>query len=62
MALELCGIGTATVRFTFNMFFSLAVFEREIISERTKAELIAARARGHKGGRPPGFSKETLVK
>ena len=49
---------TATGRFTFNIFASLAEFEREIISERTKAGLAAARARGRKGGRPPGFSKE----
>jgi DNA invertase Pin-like site-specific DNA recombinase len=54
--------GAATGRFTFNIFASLAEFEREIISERTKAGLIAARARGRKGGRPPGFSKETLSK
>jgi len=53
---------TATGRFTFNIFASLAEFEREIISERTKAGLIAARARGRKGGRPSGFSKETLSK
>jgi DNA invertase Pin-like site-specific DNA recombinase len=53
---------TATGRFTFNIFASLAEFEREIISERTKAGLDAARARGRKGGRPPGFSKETISK
>ena len=45
-----------------NIFASLAEFEREIISERTKAGLAAARARGRKGGRPPGFSKETMSK
>ena len=45
---------TATGRFTFNIFASLAEFEREIINERTKAGLKAARARGRKGGRPPG--------
>lgn len=27
-------------------------FERELISERTKARLASARARGHKGGAP----------
>ena len=27
-------------------------FERELITERTRAGLIAARARGHTGGRP----------
>ena len=53
---------TATGRFTFNIFASLAEFEREIISERTKAGLAAARARGRKGGRPAGFSKETISK
>lgn len=53
---------TATGRFTFNIFASLAEFEREIISERTKAGLASARARGRKGGRPAGFSKETISK
>jgi len=36
----------------FQMFASLAEFERNIISERTKAGLDAARARGRLGGRP----------
>ena len=53
---------TATGRFTFNIFASLAEFEREIISERTKAGLNSARARGRKGGRPAGYSKETIKK
>lgn len=53
---------TATGRFTFNIFASLAEFEREIISERTKAGLSAARARGRKGGRPVGFTKDTISK
>ena len=53
---------TATGRFTFNIFASLSEFEREIISERTKAGLSSARARGRKGGRPSGYSKETLKK
>lgn len=51
---------TATGRFTFNIFASLAEFEREIIRERTKAGLEAARARGKKGGRPKGLSPENL--
>ena len=42
--------GTATGRFTFNIFASLAEFEREIIRERTMAGLEAARTRGRKGG------------
>lgn len=53
---------TATGRFTFNIFASLAEFEREIIRERTKAGLNAARARGRKGGRPAGLNKEALNK
>src|SRR5690606_18279386 len=53
---------TATGRFTFNIFASLAEFEREIISERTKAGLNSARARGRKGGRLAGYSKDTIRK
>ncbi len=53
---------TATGRFTFNVFASLAEFEREIIEERTKAGLIAARARGRLGGRPKGLSKSAMHK
>ena len=53
--------GTATGRFTFNIFASLAEFEREIIRERTMAGLEAARSRGRKGGRPAGLSKEALA-
>ena len=40
--------GTATRRFTFNIFASLAEFESEIIRERTMAGLEAARSRGRK--------------
>ena len=43
---------TANGRFVFGIFASLAEFERELIVERTKAGLAAARARGRKGGRP----------
>lgn len=53
--------GTATGRFTFNIFASLAEFEREIIRERTMAGLDAARSRGRMGGRPAGLSKEALA-
>lgn len=45
-------------KFTFHLFAALAEFERGIIRERTKAGLAAARARGRKGGRPKGLSKE----
>ncbi len=36
----------------FHVFGALAEFERELILERTRAGLDAARARGRKGGRP----------
>lgn len=42
---------TANGRLIFSIFASLAEFERELISERTKAGLLAARARGRNGGR-----------
>lgn len=45
-------------RLTFNIFASLAEFERDLISERTKAGLESARARGRLGGKPKGLSKE----
>ena len=43
---------TASGKLVFGMFAALAEFERELISERTKAGLASARARGRKGGRP----------
>ena len=42
---------TASGELVFNIFSSLAQFERRLIQERTKAGLNAARARGRKGGR-----------
>lgn len=45
-------------RLITNIFASIAEFERELIAERTKAGLDAARARGRHGGRPEGLSKE----
>jgi DNA invertase Pin-like site-specific DNA recombinase len=49
-------------RLTFNIFASLAEFEREVIRERTKAGLAAARSRGRQGGRPKGLSEKARQK
>jgi len=49
-------------KLTFHLFAALSEFERDIIRERTKAGLEAARARGRKGGRPKGLSKEAQNK
>lgn len=40
----------------FHIFASLAQFERQLISERTKAGLAAGRARGRMGGRLPALT------
>jgi DNA invertase Pin-like site-specific DNA recombinase len=42
---------TASGELIFNIFSSLAQFERKLIQERTQAGLSAARARGKTGGR-----------
>jgi len=49
---------SAQGRLVFNLFASLAEFERELIRERTQAGLKAARARGRVGGRPKGLSSQ----
>ena len=52
-------IDTTTVagRLVFGIFAALAEFERELIRERTRAGLKAARPRGRKGGRKFALSK-----
>jgi DNA invertase Pin-like site-specific DNA recombinase len=47
---------TATGNLFFQFMCILAEHERNIISERTKAGLSSARARGRTGGRPKGLS------
>jgi DNA invertase Pin-like site-specific DNA recombinase len=49
---------SAQGRLVFNLFASLAEFERELIRERTHAGLASARARGRVGGRRRGLSEE----
>ena len=48
---------TASGKLLFGIFAALAEFERELIRERTRAELAAARARGRKGERRFDLSK-----
>ena len=52
---------SAQGRLMFNIFASLAEFERELIQERTQAGLKSARARGRTGGRPKGLSEQAKL-
>lgn len=58
------GVDTSTIngRLFLNLMASLAEYERELIRERTNAGLQSARARGRTGGRPKGYTKETISK
>ncbi|MEN5058881.1 recombinase family protein [Sphingobacterium kitahiroshimense] len=58
------GVDTSTIngRLFLNLMASLAEYERELIRERTNAGLQSARARGRTGGRPKGYTKETVSK
>lgn len=47
-------------RLIFTVFGAIAEFEREIIRERTRVGLDAARTRGRKGGRPRALAEKDL--
>jgi len=51
---------TAAGKLMFHVFAALAEFERNIIRERTRAGLNAARARGRKGGRKPALTEKQI--
>lgn len=47
-------------KFMFTIFAGISQFERDLISQRTKEGLAAARARGKKGGRPNIYSNTKI--
>jgi DNA invertase Pin-like site-specific DNA recombinase len=51
---------TAQGRFFFHVMAALAEMERDLIRERTRAGLAAARARGRKGGRKPKLTASQI--
>jgi DNA invertase Pin-like site-specific DNA recombinase len=51
---------TPSGRFMFNILGALSSMEREIIVERTRAGLIAAAARGRRGGRPAALDASKI--
>ncbi len=44
---------TSTGKLLFSLMSALAQFERDVLADRTREGLAAARARGRKGGRRP---------
>ena len=52
---------TSEGRMMFNLFAVLAEYERNLISERTRAGLAAARARGRMGGRPQALTRTQVL-
>lgn len=52
---------TSGGKLIFHIFGALAEFERELIRERTRAGLAAARARGRQGGRPRKLSPRQVA-
>lgn len=53
--------GSAANRMVLTVLAALGEFERELIRERTRSGLDAARARGRKGGRPSKLSEKDLA-
>lgn len=51
---------SAAGKLVFHVFAALAEFERNLIRERTRAGLVAARARGRSGGRRPKLTPQQI--
>lgn len=58
---DIIDTSTPSGRFFFHMMASLAQMERDLIIERTKAGLAAARAQGRVGGRTPKMTASKLA-
>ena len=58
------GFDTTSIsgKLVFHIMAALAEFERSLISERTKAGMVAAKKRGEKIGRPPALSPIDIKK
>ncbi len=52
---------TSGGKLIFHVFGALAEFERDLIRERTQAGLVAARARGRRGGRPRAMDEKQVA-
>ena len=55
---ETIDTASSTGKLVFHIFGALSEFERNLIRERTRAGLEAARSRGRQGGRPKKLSKD----
>ncbi|GEC94800.1 hypothetical protein ZRA01_08730 [Zoogloea ramigera] len=66
ITLEVLGLGkldgSAQSQLTLNMLAAISQFERQIISERTKAKLAQKKAEGFKLGRPPKTAPDVRAK
>ena len=57
---EALDTSTSGGRFVFSVFGAIAQFERELITERTRAGLAAAKAQGRVGGRPRTLTQANI--
>ncbi len=58
---EVLDTSTSGGRLVFSVFGAIAQFERELITERTRAGLAAAKAQGRVGGRPRTMTEANVA-